>query len=73
MQTIVPYNPNSNSVERIHRVFAQILRALGTENDDGWKKWIPAITLAINSTTHRTTQFSPLYLMTGRTAQLERR
>ena len=34
-------------------------------NHENWKKWIGAITFAINANINRTTGFTPFYLMFG--------
>ena len=68
----VPFNPNANQVERVHQVIAQIFRALGTDGENKWKEFLPAVTLSVNSAIHRITKFSPMFLMTGRAGRLER-
>ena len=71
---IVSYNPASNSVERVHSTLASIFRSLAPEyeGDNKWIDFVPAINLAVNSAKHRTTDFSPAFLFTGRSARLQR-
>ena len=71
-RNIVPHNPQSNSAERVHRTMGQIFRTLTLGKEKDWSTFIPAIILALNSAVHRTTGFSPMFLMHGHQPRLER-
>ena len=73
LRTVVPYNPASNSVERVHSTMGEIFRSFEKIARENWKGLVPAMNLAINSSVNRVTGFSPLFLMTGRPPRLERR
>ena len=42
-------NPNSNIIERYHRVLGQTLRVLLGKDETQWPKWISAISFAYNT------------------------
>ena len=67
----LPYNPNPNQSERIHKNLGEILRALINEDQHIWDEYIPAINLAFNSAKSRATSFSPYFLMFGRSPRIE--
>lgn len=60
-----------NSSERIHKNLREILRALVGENQRSWDKYIPAITLDFKSAKSRATNYSPFFLMFGRSPSIE--
>jgi hypothetical protein len=64
--TTPSFNPQSNPVERVHRDLGQMLRALRASNGQTWVTNLPAAVMAINTTRHVGTQYSPFQLMFGR-------
>ena len=59
----VPYCPNPNQSERVHRNLGEIMRALISYNQASWDDYLSAITLAFNCAKSQATNFSPHYLM----------
>ena len=55
LRTTLPYNPSSNSVERMHSTMPEIFRAFGKTTRGKWRELVPAMTLAINSSVIRVT------------------
>ena len=61
-----PYHPQSNGkLERMHKVFNDLV-AKNTSDTRAWENMIPSALLAIRTSNHESTKFSPFYLMTGR-------
>ena len=60
-----PYNHQSNPVERFHRTLWNLLRAKMANGEQDWKKSIPAIELAYNSSKHVSTGCSPARFFFG--------
>ena len=67
----IPYCPNPNQSERVHRNLGEILRALISDNQASWDDYLAAITLAFNCAKSRATNFSPYYLMFLRSPRIE--
>lgn len=61
-----PFNPSSNSIERVHRVFKDILSHYIASDQTDWDEWIPYILLAYRSSRHSSTGYSPFFLLHGR-------
>ena len=64
------YSPQSNLVERWHRVLNAIMRIYLEREDPGWLKVAPLATLAYNTKVHSTTGVSPFEAWYGRRARL---
>ena len=64
------YSPQSNLVERWHRVLNAIMRTYLERDDPGWLKVISLSCLAYNSKVHTTTKISPFEAFFGRRARL---
>ena len=56
--------------ERMNRTILNMLKTLGEKEKQDWKNHLTKLTFAYNSTTHKTTGFSPCYLMFGRSPRL---
>ena len=67
----IPYCPNPNQSEKVHKNLGEILRALISDNQASWDDYHAAITLAFNCAKSRTTNFSPYYLMFLRSPRIE--
>ena len=52
-------NPNSNIIERYHRVLGQTLRVLLGKDENQWPKWISAISFAYNTKVNAVTGVTP--------------
>ena len=59
----IPYCPNPNQSESLHRNLGEISRALISDNQASWDDYLAAITLAFNCAKSRATNVSPYYLM----------
>ena len=67
---ITRHRPNSNGVvERVHSTLHSMLGKLVNDNQRNWCEIVPYVTYAYNTTLHRTTSFSPFYLMYLRRAR----
>ena len=59
-------NPNSNIIERYHRVLGQTLRVLLGKDETQWPKWISAISFAYNTKVNAVTGMTPFEALFGR-------
>ena len=64
------YNPKSNTVKRYHRTMKRKLTSLIHEFDDEWDEALPATLLAMRTSVHRTTGYTPFFLEQGQEARL---
>ena len=61
------YHPSSNGkVERIHRVWNDMVAKQIDGDSRAWDELVPAVLLALRTCIHDTTKHSAFYLMTGR-------
>ena len=60
------YNPQSNSVERVHRNLNAMLRALCNQHAADWEEVLPAALLALRSAVHESTEVTPFACIYGR-------
>ncbi|CAF1636815.1 unnamed protein product, partial [Adineta ricciae] len=66
-----PYHPQSNGiVERFNASMVVQLSKLQQQHHNNWDDYIDPIVFAYNTSTHKTTKFSPFELLFGRAAQL---
>ena len=64
-----PYSPQSNSIERMHSNLKRKLKRMihdTTNITKDWQQCLPMVKLAINSSVHCSTKFSPFYVLYGR-------
>ena len=62
-----PYHPlGDGQVERMNRTFINMLKTLPENYKADWKKELPKLSFAYNSTRCRSIGFSPFYLRFGR-------
>ena len=66
----VPYCPQSNQVERVHRTLNAFLRMSLEIEDKNWNRNLPFFTLAYNSKRHSSTGVTPNLAFLGREANL---
>ena len=66
----VPYCPQSNQVERVHRTLNVFLRMSLETEDKNWDRNLPFFTLAYNSKRHSSTGVTPNLAFLGREANL---
>ena len=60
------YNPQPNSVERVHRDLNAMLRALCHQHAADWEEVLPAALLALRSAVHESTGVTPFACVYGR-------
>lgn len=60
------YHPQSNPVERIHRVVKTMLASYVSSNQKAWDKYLPKIGWAIRSARHEVTGLTPNFITFGR-------
>ncbi|GFX51067.1 retrovirus-related Pol polyprotein from transposon 412 [Trichonephila clavipes] len=60
------YHPQSNPVERMHRILKRILRVLCLEAIPDWKKILPQALFALRTVIHGSVGFSPAELVHGK-------
>lgn len=66
-----PYHPMGNGqCERMNRTIINMLKTLDKTQKANWKDHIKHLMLAYNSTIHKSTRYSPHYLMFGREPRL---
>ena len=66
-----PYHPQGDGqVERTNRTLDGMLKCLAKNEKKDWKKFIPKLAFAYNSTINKSTGFSPFFLMYGRESRL---
>ena len=62
-----PYHAMGNGqVERMNRSLCNMLKALSEKEKKDWKRHLPKLAFAYNSTINKTTGYSPFYLLFGR-------
>ena len=66
-----PYHPaGDGQVERLNRTLINMLKSLSGKAKKDWKSYLPKLAFAYNSTVHKSTGFSPFYLLFGRRSVL---
>ena len=66
-----PYHPmGDGQVERLNRTAINMLKSLSGEAKKDWRRYLPKMAFAYNSTINKTTGFSPFYLLFGRESKL---
>ena len=66
-----PYHPAGNGiVERFNRTLHNLIRILEEEQKTEWPKHMSELIFSYNVTPHKTTGFSPYFLMFGRECKL---
>ena len=66
-----PYHPMGNGhCERMNRTIINILKTLEQKYKNNWKNNIKKLTFAYNNTKHKTTGYSPHFLLFGRQGRL---
>jgi hypothetical protein len=64
------YQPQAVPVERFHRFMNHAMTMLAAQFGEDWTAYLPAVTLADNSSVTESTGYSPFALMYGRKPQL---
>ena len=71
MSNTTPYHPMGDPVvERYNRTLINMLKAIPEGEKRNWKDHLAKLTFAYNSTVHKSTGFSPFYLLFGRESRL---
>lgn len=71
MSKTTAYHPQGNGqVERLNRTLIDMLKAIPESEKKNWKIHLPQLMFAYNSTIHKSTGFTPFYLMFGRESKL---
>ena len=66
-----PYHPmGDGQVERYNRTLINMLKSIPENEKKNWKEHLQKLTFAYNSTIHKSTGFSPFFLMFGRESRL---
>ena len=66
-----PYHPmGDGQTERMNRTILNMLKTLEEKEKHNWKNHLSKLAFAYNSTVHKTTGYSPCYLMFGRLPRL---
>ncbi len=66
-----PYHPEGDGItERVNRTAINMLKAIPENQKKRWKEQLPKLAFTYNSTIHKSTGFSPFYLMFGRQSKL---
>ena len=68
-RTCTAYHPEGNApAERANRILLEILTKVASEKPSSWKKLLPVVEWALNSSVQKSTGYSAHHLMTGREA-----
>lgn len=65
-QTIPPYSPQNNPVERANKTVKTMIAQFCEINQKSWDSYIPELTFAANTSRHESTGFTPAFLNFGR-------
>jgi hypothetical protein len=66
-----PYRPQTNGmIERFNRTLGECIAKLINDNDKEWDEYISSVLFAYRTMKHKSTGYSPFYLMYGRQAKL---
>lgn len=65
-RTTTPYSPQCNPVERTNKVLKTMIAQYTEKDHRKWDQYLPEFTLAMNSSKHESTGFSPAMLNFGR-------
>ena len=66
-----PYHPETNGqCEHFNATLISMLGTLPTHAKKNWQEWVATLTHAYNCTVSPVTEFSPYFLMFGRTLKL---
>ena len=66
-----PYHPmGDGQVERMNRTMINMLKSIPEDQKQNWKQHLPKLSFAYNSTINKATNYSPFYLMFGRSSRL---